>query len=310
MFTTIIVQPIFNILVFIYAILPGHNFGLAVILFTILVRLLMWPLIKKQLHQVKLMRKIQPELKRIKAAAGGNRQKESMLMMELYKERGINPFGQIGVLIIQLPILLGLYSGLQRVLKDPHQLVTFAYPFLQHFSWLQHLSHNIHAFDATLFGVVDLTKSALGTNSIYWPALVIVLASATVQFLQSRQLSPVPQDGRGIRAILRDAKSGKKADQGDVNTAMMRNMTFFLPVLILVFTIHLASALSLYWLVSGLVAYIQQSIILREDTKEMEASVDSVDVARTKEKQAIEAEIVAVPKKKKVGKKQRNKRRK
>jgi len=310
MFTTIIVQPIFNILVFIYAILPGHNFGLAVILFTILVRLLMWPLIKKQLHQVKLMRKIQPELKRIKAAAGGNRQKESMLMMELYKERGINPFGQIGVLIIQLPILLGLYSGLQRVLKDPHQLVTFAYPFLQHFSWLQHLSHNIHAFDATLFGVVDLTKSALGTNSIYWPALVIVLASATVQFLQSRQLSPVPQDGRGIRAILRDAKSGKKADQGDVNTAMMRNMTFFLPVLILVFTIHLASALSLYWLVSGLVAYIQQSIILREDTKEMEASVDSVDAARTKEKQAIEAEIVAVPKKKKVGKKQRNKRRK
>src|SRR5580765_5618389 len=98
MFTTLIVQPIFNLLVLIYAILPGHNFGLAIILFTILVRLLLWPLVKKQLHQAKVMRQIQPELKRIKAATKGDRQKESLMMMELYKERGINPFGSIGVL--------------------------------------------------------------------------------------------------------------------------------------------------------------------------------------------------------------------
>src|SRR5690242_14255464 len=111
MFTTLIVQPIFNLLVLIYALLPGHNFGLSIILFTIVVRLLMWPLVKKQLHQVKVMRQIQPELKRIKAAAKGNRQQESLMMMELYKERGISPFGTIGVLLLQLPILIGLYLG-------------------------------------------------------------------------------------------------------------------------------------------------------------------------------------------------------
>ncbi|MEK7152855.1 MAG: membrane protein insertase YidC, partial [Patescibacteria group bacterium] len=111
MFTTFIVQPIFNLLVLIYALIPGHNFGLAIILFTIVVRLLMWPLIRKQLHQVKLMRKIQPELKKVKKAAAGDKRKEQMLMLELYKERGINPFGQIGVLILQIPILLGLYLG-------------------------------------------------------------------------------------------------------------------------------------------------------------------------------------------------------
>ena len=66
MFTTFIVQPIFNLLVFIYALIPGHNFGLAIILFTVVVRLLMWPLVKKQLHQAKAMRKLQPELKKIK----------------------------------------------------------------------------------------------------------------------------------------------------------------------------------------------------------------------------------------------------
>src|ERR1043166_1161797 len=138
MFTKLIVQPIFNLLVLIYGILPGHNFGLAIIIFTIIIRLLMWPLIKKQLHQVKVMRKIQPELKRIKKEAAGDKRRESLLMMELYKERGINPFGTIGVLFIQLPILIGLYAVLQKVLKDPSQIETFAYPFLQHLPWIQH----------------------------------------------------------------------------------------------------------------------------------------------------------------------------
>lgn len=66
LFEVVIVKPIFNLLVLIYGILPGHNFGLSIILFTIIVRLLMWPLVKKQLHQAKAMRSLQPELKRIK----------------------------------------------------------------------------------------------------------------------------------------------------------------------------------------------------------------------------------------------------
>jgi YidC/Oxa1 family membrane protein insertase len=66
MFTDVVVQPIFNLLVLIYALIPGHNFGLAIILFTIVVRLLMWPLVKKQLKQTKITRQLQPELKRIK----------------------------------------------------------------------------------------------------------------------------------------------------------------------------------------------------------------------------------------------------
>src|SRR4249920_850782 len=111
MFTTLIVQPIFNLLVLIYALLPGHNFGLAIIIFTVIVRLLMWPLVKKQLHQAKAMRELQPEIKRIKKAASGDKQKESMMLMELYKEREISPFGSIGILIVQLIILIGLYQG-------------------------------------------------------------------------------------------------------------------------------------------------------------------------------------------------------
>ena len=107
MFTHFIVQPIINLLVLIYALIPGHNFGLAVIIFTIIVRLLMWPLVKKQLHHTKAMRDLQPEVKKVKLAAKGDRQKESKLLMELYKERQINPVASIGILIVQLPILIG-----------------------------------------------------------------------------------------------------------------------------------------------------------------------------------------------------------
>ena len=150
MFETLIVQPIFNLLVFIYAVLPGHNFGLALIIFTVIIRLLMWPLVKKQLHQVKVMRKIQPELKKIKKAANGDRQKESLMVMALYKEKGVSPFGSIGILLLQLPILIGLYSGLNKLVHDSRAIVDFAYPALQNMSWLEHLSKNIHEFDSTL----------------------------------------------------------------------------------------------------------------------------------------------------------------
>jgi YidC/Oxa1 family membrane protein insertase len=307
MFTTLIVQPIFNLLVLIYAIIPGHNFGLAIILFTVVVRLLMWPLVKKQLHQVKMMRKIQPELKRIKKAASGDKRKESSMMLELYKERGINPFGQIGILLLQIPILLGLYIGLQKVLKDPHELVSFAYPFLQDLSWLKQLGSNIHLFDSSLFHVIDLTRPALESNGVYWPALFIVVGSAAAQFFQSRQLAPKDKDARGLRTILREAKEGKQADQSEINASMARSTTYMLPALILVFTIHLPSALSLYWLVSGLVAFAQQSIILREDTGEMEASAGKK--ATDREKKAIEAEVVSEPAKKKSPKKPARKKR-
>jgi len=293
MFDTLIVQPLFNLLTFIYAIIPGHNFGLAIILFTVTVRLLMWPLIKKQLHQVKLMRKVQPELKKIKKEAAGDRRKESMLMMELYKERGISPFGQIGVLLLQIPILLGLYIGLQRVLGDNHELISFSYSFVQDLSWMQQLAGNIHLFDATLFGVVDLNRAALDGSSVYWPALLIVTGSAVMQYFQSKQLSPSDKDARTLRAILRDAKNGKQADSSEMNAAMARNMRILLPALIFVITIHLAAALALYWLVSGFVAFVQQYMVLREDTTEMEAMADS---AAAREKKAVEAEIVSKPK--------------
>ena len=272
MFTTLITRPIFNLLVLIYAVLPGHNFGLSIIIFTIIIRLLLWPLVKKQLHQAKAMRELQPEIKKIKQATKGNRQQESVMLMALYKEREISPFGSIGILLIQLPILIGLYAGLRRIVENPHNIVSFAYPALQHMSWLKQLAGNIHLFDGTLFGVVDLTRAALNKGGgIYWSAMVIVIGSAFTQYLQAKQLMPSDKNSRGLRSILKDAGKGQQTDQSEVNAAVGRSTRYFLPFMIFLFTVNLASALSLYWFVGGLAAYIQQAYILRSDEEELEA---------------------------------------
>ncbi|HUD06373.1 MAG TPA: YidC/Oxa1 family membrane protein insertase [Candidatus Saccharimonadales bacterium] len=275
-FQIIIVKPIFNLLVFIYAILPGHNFGLALIIFTIVIRLLMWPLIKKQLHQAKAMRDLQPEIKKVKQAAAGNRQKESQLLMELYKEKEINPFGSIGTLIIQFIILIGLYSGLRSVVAHPEAIITNSYSWIRNFSWMKELASNIHRFDASLLGLVDLTKAALkAKGGIYWPAMVIVVASAITQYFSSKQLLPSSKDSKGLKGILKDAGKGKQADQTEVSAAVGRSTRYFIPVLIFFFTVSIASALSLYWFVGGLIAFLQQGYILRRDESEMEKSVST-----------------------------------
>lgn len=271
MFDTFVVEPIFNLLVVIYAILPGHNFGLALIIFTVLARLLMWPLVKKQLHHTKAMRKMQPELKRIKKASKGDKRKEQTMVMELYKERGLSPFGSIGTIAIQFIVLIGLYSGLRRVANDPSALVNFAYGTIQELPKIKELAANINMFDGTLLGWVDLQKAAYSGGVLYAPALVFVVGSSVAQFYQSKQLLPTDKDQRGLRQILRDANQGKQSDQQEVSMAVAQSTRYFLPVMIGFITLGLPSALGLYWLVSGAVAYWQQKKVLDQDEDELEA---------------------------------------
>lgn len=290
LFQDFVVQPIFNLLVFIYALIPGHDFGLAIIVFTIIVRFLMWPLVKKQLHQATAMRKMQPEIKRIKKAAKGNKQQESLMLMELYKERGISPFGSIGTIAVQFVILIGLYSGLTKLLNDPQAIVDFAYPFIQNLSWMQTLATDITKFNISLLGIIDLNRAAISNLGFYFPAMVLVIGSAVGQYFQSLQLMPKSDDGRTLRAILKEASTGKEADQAEVTAAINRSMRYLIPGMILVFTVSLPAALSLYWMTSSIVAYFQQARILNQDEAELESLADEPDAKN--DKKIIEGEVV------------------
>jgi YidC/Oxa1 family membrane protein insertase len=296
MFNTLIVQPLFNLLVLIYALLPGHDFGLAIIIFTIVIRLLLWPLIKRQLHHTKKLRELQPELKKIKAATKGDKQKESAMTMELYKERKINPFATLGLTLLQFPVLIGLYIGLRHLIADPHKLVTFTYPFVRQLPWIKQIALNPSLFKPTLYGLVDLNRAALGPNGVWYiPALVLVAGSAIAQYFQSKQLLPMPAENKSLRRILKDASSGTKADQSEMQAATGKFTSLMIPFLIFFVTLRIASALSLYWFVGGVIAIIQQGRVLNQDEVELEAIAD----APTKVKKVVEGEIVKKPASKK-----------
>lgn len=273
MFTTLIVQPIFNVLSLIYALIPGHDFGVAIILFTLLARFALYPMVKKQLKNTKAMRELQPELKKIKEASKGNKQQESLMMMELYKEKEIKPLSQLGLMVLQIVVFIALFSGLNRVVKNPQELIDFSYPAVQSLPWMEEVASDITKFDETFLGSIDLSRAAIDEGqSLYWPALLLVFGSALIQYFQIKQTMPVSKDARKLRDILKDANTGKEADASEVNAAMSRNLMTFMPILIFILSIGFPAALALYWFVGGLIAYAQQSYLLQQDEFAMETA--------------------------------------
>jgi YidC/Oxa1 family membrane protein insertase len=270
LFRTLVEQPIFNLLEVIYAIVPGHDLGVAIIIFTALVRIALWPLVRKQLHHTKKMRKLQPELKKIKEAAGGDRQKQARLQMEFYKEQEIKPFSTIGTLIVQIPIFIGLYQAVNRLIKDQDSLQNFSYDWVKDLSWIKHVAENREAFDHTLFGLVDLSQKGLKVGGgIYFAAIVLAAIAALAQYFQSKALMIDQKDSRKLKEILKAAAAGEQTDQAEMTAAVSKGMLIFMPFITFIFSVSIPSALSLYLLTSSVVGFIQQRKILSLDEEEM-----------------------------------------
>lgn len=313
LFDTLIVQPIFNLLALIYGILPGSDFGISLILFTIIVRLLMWPLVKKQLHQTKMIRALQPELKKIKSKAKGNRQLEAQLMMELYRERGVKPFSSFGLLFLQLPIFIALYSVIQIITTKRDQIASFTYQPVEQLKPIADIiNSSSHQFDESLLGIVNLTKIGFSSEGLYIPVVVIAIIAALLQYIQSRQITPRPDSNKKLRDIFRDSASGKDVDQNEMNTILTNRMIILFPFLTLIVGLYLPGALVLYFATSSAVAVMQQHFLLKQDVEEMEvvASLDTKNTkpssAATKKRAADATEAVVVtPSQKKKSKKKR-----
>jgi len=287
-FQVFIVQPIFNLLIGIYSIIPGGDFGIALIIFTILVRFAMWPLVKKQLHQTKAMQKIQPELVKIKKETKGNRQLESMRMMELYKKHDISPFRSIGILLIQLPIFIALYQVIQIFTIHRDKIDGLTYGFIKFFAPVQDLIAHPEHFNEKLLGFMDLTKHAVSFPTKNAPLainivlLILAIGAAVTQYIMAKQIAPKKQSKKRLRDIMNEAADGKEADKSEMNAAMMGSMTKFLPALMFLIMINLPGAIALYYTVSNLVAVFQQKHILKEDVEEMIQITDQAPIAQHK----------------------------
>lgn len=301
----IIVRPITNILFLIYGFVG--DFGLAIILFTVLVKICLWPLMKRQLHQTRLMRKIQPELAEIKKNCNGNRQLESLQMMDLYKRNNIKPFRSMLTLLIQLPIFIALYTAVRvMVLPTPsdnlsirayapvaqieriHEVIEKQEVFLNQEDNTEKQSYDFHP---TLFGVVDLdVKAGFGSTSAI-VIMVFALASAASQYWISRQQLPSKKKGKTFRQMMAEAAEGKEPDQAEMNQLVSGQMSYMMPIMMLLVMINLPGALVFYYLVSNLMTGVQQKYVLSKKEEQMEISADKKILRELKKVQ--EGQIVS-----------------
>ncbi|HSH31166.1 MAG TPA: YidC/Oxa1 family membrane protein insertase [Candidatus Saccharimonadales bacterium] len=240
MFNTLLVYPLFNLLALIYAVIPGHDFGLAIIVLTVLLRLVMWPLIKKQLHSQRAMQALAPEITKVRAKAKGDKQKESQLLMELYKHKGVSPFASLAPLLVQLPILFALFVVLRDVVKAG-EIARVAYEPIKQLGPIQSIIKDAASFHPSLFGFIDLAQ----------PNLILAVLTGATQYYQTKQITP--------RQTNSDDPSAKAASL----------MTVIFPFITAGIALTLPSALALFWTVTSLVAIWQQRLILQQDVTEM-----------------------------------------
>lgn len=262
-FDLIVVQPILNLLMVIYSLIPGGDFGVSVIIFTIVIRVLLWPLVKKQLHQARVMRKMQPELLAINKKFKKDRQARALATMELYKKHNISMFGSIGVMLVQLPVLIAIYRVVQIFVLDRGQLAQYTYDILEGLPGVASLLADPNNFNQNLLGVIDLTKAAVSQHGVVIGLVVLALIAAVLQYMLSKQLAPTSSDRR-LRDVLNEASQGKEADQAELNAIVMRKMMKLMPIMLFMVMISLPGALALYMAIGNIAAYAQNTIILKQ----------------------------------------------
>lgn len=230
--------PLVNLLILLIAIMPGHNAGLAIILLTIIIKLILLIPSRKAIQSQQRLKELQPQIDKIKRDFPNDRQKQSMEMMALYKRENVNMFGSCLPSLIQLPILLALYYAFRNGLDPARQKLL--YDFIPHPDFI----------DKTFFGI-DLTVP----DHTY----ILPILAGIIQFIQTKMMMP----------------KVTKENASDPNVAMQRNMVFMFPVLTVMISRSFAAALPLYWIISSLFSVVQQWLIVRKRPQTKSATVET-----------------------------------
>ena len=305
----LIVRPIVNIFFAIYSVVG--DFGIAIIIFVIIAKICMWPMMRRQFHQTRIMREIQPELAEIKKRCNGNRQLESLQMMDLYKRKNVKPFRSMLALFIQIPLFISLFTAINVAARprENYNVNHSAYSFVKTLPNVDSLidtqnkyfadlgangndaSKVNYEFEPRLFGVINLSVTAGFVSKSSIAILIFALLSAAAQFVMSRQMDPTRQKGKRRRTmhdIMKDAANGKEADQSEINAVAQGQMTWMMPLMMLMIMTNLPGALVFYYLLNNIITIGIQKVILSRDYTEMEAAADKRILKELKEaKEAI-----------------------
>ena len=234
-YNTIIFEPFYNGFIFLINLFPFFDAGVIIVIFTIIIKIIILPLsIKASKTQIE-MKSTENDLAQIKEKHKNDKAEQSKQIMEYYKKRGINPFAGIFILIIQLPILIGLYqvfikSGLPKI--DSTVLYSFVTAPI--------------AVNMVFLGLIDLSGKSL---------LLALIAGITTYFQISHSAGSQPQQTKGT--------------QGDIARAMAVQMKYFFPILMTFIAYTISSAIAIYFITSNVFAIGQEIYIKKKYHKDV-----------------------------------------
>jgi YidC/Oxa1 family membrane protein insertase len=233
--TVLILRPMLNALLGLYTVLGGQ-FWLAIMFFTVIVRVIMTPLMLPQQRSAKKMQEVQPQLQELQKKYAKDKEKLAQEQMKLYREAGVNPMGGCLPLVIQFPIWIGLYQSIIQALgHQPLQLLNLSqniYPFMESISAQIPLNRYFLGMD------LSLTPQQLGGLTYALPVLV-----AFTSWLQTKMTTVSSGGGDGQAA------------------SMNQSMTLMMPLMMGFFSLSFSTGLSFYFIISNVIGIITQGFI-------------------------------------------------
>jgi len=229
MFHTIFYLPLYNSLVFLSSIIPGGDVGLAIVLLTLLVKIVLFPLFQKATVTQMMIKKVEPEVANIKEKYKGDQQTQTVKILDLYRSNKINPFSSFLVILIQTPIIIALFWVFRSNLAfDAAELYSFV----------------------TMPAVISL--NFLGLIPLTSKSLVLAVLAGVTQYIQtSLSLPPAPPKKVGSQPNFKD----------DLSRSMNLNLRYFMPVFVVYLAYTFSSAIALYWVTSNLFSIAQEYYI-------------------------------------------------
>lgn len=242
-FDLILIQPLFNGLILLYQYLPVHNLGMAIIAFSIIIRVLLYPLTLKSIKSQKNLSELQPKIQEIQSKYKGNKEKQSRATMELYKKEKMNPFGGCLPLLIQLPILFAIYRLIYKITQEGFQPEQYLYSFV-------HFSGQINT---NFLGIINLAQPCtIEIDHIVhylWPNIILAILVGITQFFQTKMVTP------------KTPPSKTKGQMTQFSNMFQKQMLYFFPVITVFILWRFPAALALYWIVTSLFSIFQQRLV-------------------------------------------------
>ena len=238
---TILYKPLYNLLIFLVWLIPGHSVGWAIIILTIIIRLILLPSTAQSIKAQKKIKDLQPEMDKIKEKYKGDQQAQTKALLTLYQQNKINPFSSCLPLLIQLPVLIILYYVFQSGL-DTSRFADLLYSFTPRPETVN-----------PQFFWINLAR----------PDVYLAVLAGILQFWQTKQLTPTVDK----------SKNKGKDTQSAFQEALGKQMLYIMPFFTVIIALKLPAALPLYWSVTTIFMVIQQAYLLKQPVDKKGVSV-------------------------------------